>query len=70
MGERKEGMWREEKREMQDVALEGENSSLRDLMKICTGQFSSSTCKLKAQYRIKEGRQQEKISKMEKKKGF
>ena len=56
MEERKEGMWREEKREIQAVALKGENSFLCDLMKIFMSRFSSFTCKLKAQHRIKEGR--------------
>ena len=53
---------------MQVVALEGENSLLRDLMKIRAGQFSSLSCKLKARHRIKEGRQKEKISTLEKEK--
>ena len=61
MEEREEGMQREEKREMQAVAIKGESSSLRDLMKIRAGRFSSLICKLKAQHRIKEGRQKEKI---------
>ncbi len=50
------------------MALEGEKSLLRDLIKICAGRFSSLTCKLKAQHRIKEGRQKEKISTLEKEK--
>ncbi len=53
---------------MQFVALERENSLLRDLTKIRAGQFSSLTCKPKARHRIKEGHQQEKISKKEKEK--
>ncbi len=70
MEERKEGMQHYEKRVMQAVALEGENSLLCDIMKIGAGQLSSLTSKLKAQHRIKEGHQQEKISKMEKEKEF
>ncbi len=45
--ERKEGMPCKEKREMQVVALEGENSLLCDLMNIFADQFYSLTCKLK-----------------------